>query len=114
MASVPPNFLMICICPALSCSEAIDPHGGCPEDRVALGRAKKRRRPDIGLDQVAVIGPQFLDRKIRAEEAAFGAEYCYRLGEDISDMGGIVAVNERSKSGNFRNDVGICRELSHP
>src|ERR1700726_132696 len=78
--------------------EPIDPHCRVAHDRIAMTRVGFRG-VEIGRDEIAIAGPQLLDRKIRAEQAAIGSEDINRFGNDSGDMGGIVAMDERAEPG---------------
>jgi hypothetical protein len=58
-------------------------------------------------------GPEFFDRKVRAEQAAFGAEDRNGVGQDICDMRGIVAKDEGAKAKELCDDVPAFRKVRH-
>src|SRR6202012_1678772 len=65
------------------------------------------------IHQVAIGGPEFFDRKVRAKQAALGAEQCDRGIENFGDMRAVGAMNERAKSRKLGDDVRTLREFFH-
>src|ERR1700730_18154615 len=82
----------------------IDPHRGIAQDRVAMARVQFGG-VEIGVDEIAIAGPQLLDRKIRTEQAAVGSEDRHRLGNDTGDVRSVIAMDERAKPGELADDV---------
>ena len=61
---------------------------GVVEHRRLRGGRESADRVAIGRDQRRVVGPQLLDREVRPEQAAVGAEQRNRLPHDPRDMAG--------------------------
>jgi len=74
--------------------EPIDPDRGIME-RGAIRRFSERfERGPISCDQIGILGPQFLDWKVRPEQAAIGAEYLDRFFYNRGDVPRFVLVDE--------------------
>ena len=67
----------------------------------------------MGIHQFAIGRPELFDRKVRAEQTAFGAEQRNRIVEDLGDVRWIVSMNECAKSRKLGDDVRTRRELLH-
>src|SRR3984885_9421670 len=70
-------------------------------------------RVEIGRDEIVIIGPQLFDWKIGTEHAALGSEDCHGIGDDPGDVGGIVAMNERTEPREFADDIRTCCQPHH-
>src|SRR5882724_6596993 len=92
--------------------ETIDPHCRIAQDRVAMARVRFDG-VEIGVDEIAIAGPQLLDWKIRTEQAAIGPEDRHRLRNDTGDVRGVIAMDERAQPGELADDVRTRRQPYH-
>src|SRR6267154_3823553 len=92
--------------------ETIDPHCRIAQDRVAMARVRFDG-VEIGVDEIAIAGPQLLDWKIRTEQAAIGPEDRHRLRDDAGDVRRVIAMDERAQPGELADDVRTRRQPYH-
>src|SRR5580698_2124702 len=93
--------------------ESIDLGRSVVESRAIHRFPEWLERGSISRDQIGIFGPQFLDRKIRSEQAAVGAEYLDCFFYDSGNMAGIVVVDERAESGKLGNNVWTRSKEAH-
>ena len=68
----------------------------------------------IGLDERAIRGPKLFDRKVRSEQTPTGAENADGLADHMSDVPGIVAMEEGAESGELGDNIGARGEADYP
>src|SRR5690606_2721104 len=79
-------------------SKPVNPGRRVVEDRPLLLGAEIADSATVGLHQARIVGPELLDRKVGAEEAALGAEERDGVVQKAFHVGRIIAVNEGAKA----------------
>src|SRR5581483_222262 len=93
--------------------EAIDAHRSPAENGLTLLGVKRSGGSAVGVHQITIARPKLFDRKVRPEQAAFGAEQRERVVQNFIDVRRIVAMDEGADPGQLRDDVRTFRTLAH-